>query len=153
MEYTAKTPGFLPFFWLDPTESDAEKQVEAAVSAGVRGFKIIPNHFKVGDVLEILKEIACHKIPVLFHSGILFDHYESGQFTRPLAFECLINVPGLTFALAHVGWPWCDEYIAVYGKLRAAQSNVLHGLGLRMFAELTPGTPVVYRKEVLRKLY
>ncbi len=153
MEYTAKAPGFLPFFWLDPTESDADQQIEHTVSVGIRGFKIIPNHFRVRDVLEVLKRIAVLKIPVLFHSGILFDHYESGHFTRPLAFECLIRVPGLTFALAHIGWPWCDEYIAVYGKLRAAQNNVLHDLGLRMFAELTPGTPAVYRKEVLRKLY
>ncbi len=153
LEYTSKTPGFLPYFWIDPTEPDAEKQIESAAAAGIRGFKIIPNHFPLDSVLERLKQIAATGRPLLFHSGILFDHLESGKFTRPLVFECLINVPGLTFAMAHVGWPWCDEYIALYGKLRAAQDNVLHNLGLRMYAELTPGTPVVYRKEVLRKLY
>ncbi|MFA6931108.1 MAG: amidohydrolase family protein [Lentisphaeria bacterium] len=153
LEYTSKTPGFLPFFWVDPTEADAEKQVAGACNAGVCGFKIIPNHFEVKNVLGVLQQIAGLGLPILFHSGILFDHYASGQYTRPLAYESLLNVPKLTFALAHLGWPWCDEYIAIYGKLRAAENNVLHELGLRMFADLTPGTPIVYRKEAMRKLY
>lgn len=153
LEYTSKAPGFLPFFWLDPTEPNAEKQVEYANSTGVHGFKIIPNFFEVSTVLGVLRQISGLGFPVLFHSGILFDHNASGQYTRPLAFESLLQVPGLTFALAHLGWPWCDEYIAIYGKLQAAENNFLHGLGLRMFAELTQGTPIVYRKEILRKLY
>jgi hypothetical protein len=153
LEYTADTPGFHPFLWIDPTEADAVEQINTAAAAGIHGFKCICNHFYPATQLDKFRLIAETGLPLHFHSGILYDHYASSEFNRPIAFECLIGVKNLKFALAHVGWPWCDEYIALYGKLNDAQISVLHDLNLRMYADLTPGTPGIYRREVLRKLY
>ena len=35
LEYTAQTPGFHPFFWIDPTEEDIFEQIAFAAEAGV----------------------------------------------------------------------------------------------------------------------
>ena len=60
-------------------------------------------------------------------------------------------VDGLRFALAHVSWPWSDECIAVYGKFLNAYSRRPE-LSVEMFIDLTPGTPAIYRQEVLTRL-
>ncbi|MBR2983089.1 MAG: hypothetical protein IKC80_07645, partial [Kiritimatiellae bacterium] len=63
-----------------------------------------------------------------------------------------LAVPGLRFALAHISWPWCDECIAVYGKLL----NAILKRGSEvpeMFIDTTPGTPKIYRRDALVKLY
>jgi predicted TIM-barrel fold metal-dependent hydrolase len=62
-------------------------------------------------------------------------------------------VKGLKFSLAHLGWPWCDEFIALFGKIQATQHNVLDDQKVRMYIDLTPGVTYISRREVLRKLY
>ena len=53
--------------------------------------------------------------------------------------------------MGHCSWPWHDECISLYGKF-------LHGLtndenAPEMFLDLTPGTPIIYREDLLRKIY
>ena len=79
MQYTSQTPGFHPFFWIDPTEADIFSQISTAVEAGVRGFKCICNHFAPKSCLKQFSAIAETGLPIHFHSGILFDHYASGE--------------------------------------------------------------------------
>lgn len=75
----------------------------------------------------------------------------SSQYNRPSEFEPLLEINGLKFSLAHISWPWCDELIAVYGKfLNAYAGNPDHSV--EMFIDITPGTPPIYRQEVLTKL-
>lgn len=73
VEYCRQTPGFHPFFWIDPTETDARQQIAAAAEAGVWGFKCICNHFAPRDQLADFAAIAETGLPIHFHSGILFD--------------------------------------------------------------------------------
>lgn len=143
---------FYPFYWIDPLENAARDQVDAAVSLGISGFKIICVDDYPGNekAMKVYERIAYHNKPVLFHSGILWNRRDSSNFNRPANFECLIGVPGLRFALAHVSWPWHDECLAVFGKY--IYSN-RHGNMNTMVIDLTPGTPEIYRKEVLTKLY
>ena len=75
MQYTSQTPGFHPFFWIDPTEADIFSQISTAVEAGVRGFKCICNHFAPKSCLKQFSAIAETGLPIHFHSVILFDHY------------------------------------------------------------------------------
>jgi len=153
MRWVQDDERLFPLFWIDPTEGNAHEQVDAAVAAGVSGFKIIADHFypSVPGAMSTYHRIAEQGKPILFHSGILWDGKVSSQYNRPVAFEPLITVPGLRFALAHVSWPWHDECLALYGKFQMARKQ--HGAAVpEMFIDLTPGTPAIYRREVLTKL-
>lgn len=147
------TDKLFPFYWLDPTESDAILQVSDAIKRGVAGFKVICNSFYPFEEvpMKIFNVIAELGKPILFHSGILWDGKPSSIYNRPVNFECLLEIPNLRFALAHISWPWCDELIAVYGKFIHAKS-FNPDITAQMFIDMTPGTPEVYRAEVIEKL-
>jgi predicted TIM-barrel fold metal-dependent hydrolase len=144
-----------PFHWIDPLEDNALEQVAEAVSKGIAGFKIICHRHAPGDerAMPIYRAIAATRRPILFHSGILWDGKASSRFNRPAEFEALLEVSGLRFCLAHIAWPWCDECIAVYGKFLNARATRGDEQAAEMFIDVTPGTPPIYRREALTKLY
>lgn len=152
--WTKANPNIYPFLWIDPTEEDVLDQIKLANERGVSGFKVICNHFFPGDrrAIPAYKAIAALGKPILFHSGILWGGRPTSKFNRPAEFEELLEIDNLKFCLAHVSWPWYDECIAVYGKFLNAYSS-RPDLSVEMFIDITPGTPVIYREEVLTKLY
>ncbi|PYG88724.1 putative TIM-barrel fold metal-dependent hydrolase [Ruminiclostridium sufflavum DSM 19573] len=143
-----------PFYWINPIEKDALEQVKLAEEYGVRGFKIICNNFYPDDkkAFRVFEAIAGINRPILFHSGILWDGAVSSQYNRPAGFEALLQIDGLKFSLAHASWPWIDECIALYGKIQNAYSR-RPDLSVEMFIDITPGTPPIYREELLTKLF
>lgn len=156
LAYTSKTPGFLPYFFLDPTEKDAIHQVEYAKKAGIRGLKIIIGAYHISDHLDPIRAAAEAGLPVMFHSGICGDAHPTSFFNRPIEFECLFAIGGLKFSLAHMAWPWYDEFIGIYGKFCLARDGLPPEKGraiAEMYIDLTPGTPGIYRREALRHLY
>lgn len=154
MEFTQEKEYLFPVYWINPTAEDAIEQVEMAVNADICGFKVICSDFYPSDqrAMKVYKLIAKKNKPILFHSGILWDGRPSAKYNRPGEFECLIDIPNLKFTLAHVSWPWCDECIAVYGKFNNAYAS-RPDTSCEMFIDLTPGTPKLWREEVLKKLF
>ena len=154
LEWTKGQPLLFPFYYLDPTEPTAIKQVRMAAKAGVAGFKIICTHFYPGDrrAMPTYCAIAQTGKPILFHSGILWDGTNSSKYQRPGEFEAMLDVPKVKFALAHISWPWVDECVAVYGKFLSALRKRPE-LSCEMFIDLTPGTPRIYREDALRKIF
>ncbi len=143
-----------PFYWINPTEPNACDLVDLALSKGIMGFKVLPGTFYPGDerAIPVYRKIAEAGKPVIFHSGILWDGRYSSCYTRPGNYEALLAVPRLRFALAHVSWPWCDECIAVYGKFLNALTRAAKPRA-EMHIDITPGTPKIYRRDVLAKLF
>ncbi len=142
----------IPVLWIHPYEEDIIKKVHIAKERGIAAFKIICTDFYVYEepVLALLREIASLDLPVIFHSGILWDGAVSSAYNRPLNWEALLPIEGLRFSMGHCSWPWIDECIALYGKFLNAKT--VRG-GAEMFFDITPGTPEMYRKELLTKLY
>jgi uncharacterized protein len=90
---------------------------------GLRGVKMIPTHWYPNDpqIVPLYQEIAKLGMYVVFHAGIFMDG-QQGSFCRPTFFEGVRRVPDLKVQLAHLGWPWVDECIAVLNM----ESNI-HG--------------------------
>jgi|KBSMisStandDraft_5_1062788.scaffolds.fasta_scaffold16428_1 predicted TIM-barrel fold metal-dependent hydrolase len=138
------------FAVVDPRDPGAASELRRAVeSGGLRGVKMVPTGWYPYDrgVQPVFAEAQALDIPILFHSGIFIDG-RSGRFCRPSFFEALRDHPGLRITLAHLGWPWTDEAIAV-GLI-----DRIHGVppDETMFRfDISFGPPPPYRREVLRR--
>ena len=156
IKWCSKSPTLYPFYWIDPWDPRALEYVDLAVSKGIYGFKVISSRGYPCDdtTMKVYRRIAEANKPLTFHSGILWDGQATSEFFRPVFFEKLMNVPHLRFCLAHVSWPWIDECIATYGKLYAAAHWGYRSDPIgEMFIDTTRGTPEIYRREALTKLY
>lgn len=143
-----------PALWVHPNEDNPFEKVREAAEKGIMAFKIICDSFYPAeeDCLRLATEMARLKKPVIFHSGILWDGGVTSQYNRPLLFEALLPIAGLRFCMAHCAWPWIDECIALYGKFLNALTFGKKNTA-EMFLDLTPGTPRIYRKELMEKLF
>ncbi len=145
-EFTSQTPGFYPFFWFNPTMADAEKQIQTAAERGIRGYKIICDKYYPADCLKACEVIAETGLPVMFHSGVLGGGRDqlSCKYNIPTQFEILFSVKKLRFSLAHLGWPWIDDYMAMVAKSAFTWDP---DFGNTMYFDLTPGTPGISRED------
>lgn len=90
---------------------------------GLRGVKLAPAGWYPNDpaLLPLYEAIADLGMYTVFHVGIFLDAKE-GSFCRPAFYEMVHQAEGMRAQLAHVGWPWVDETIAVL-----AQEQMTHG--------------------------
>lgn len=154
LEWGQKSDRIIPIHWIDPMEEDALKQVDAAVEGGIAGFKCICDSYYPCDErpMEVWNYIAQKGKPIIFHSGILYCARLASQYNRPVYFEKLMSIPNLKFSLAHVSWPWYDECIALFGHW-SYRYNYMRDITAEMFIDTTPGSPALYRKDMLEKAF
>lgn len=152
MDWAGALPRVAPFLWIDPLAADSGEQVETAAAAGIAGFKCICTACSPGDErpLALWAAVARLDKPILFHTGILIGPADS-RHCRPLRYEALVGVPGLRFCLAHAGWPWSDECVALFMKWR---NCVKQGRSTaEMYLDATPGSPGAHRERMLEGLF
>ncbi len=149
----------VPVLRIHPDENNLPEKIKNASEKGIRAFKMICTDYYPYEekCINVCKEIAKTGKPVIFHSGVLYsDKMNVCDFNRPMNFERLFEVEGLRFALAHCSWPWTDECLALYGRFNYYLNKYSGKTGKKpaeMFIDLTPGTPAVYRNELLTKLF
>ena len=138
--------------WVHPEEKDVCLKVKDAASSGIDFFKIICDTMPAYEkpCMELLGAIEEAGKPVMFHSGILYSGKDTSRFNRPANWESLLEFENLKFSLAHGSWPWTDECLAVYGKFLHYYNSAK---GSEMYIDTTPGTPKIYRKDFLYKLF
>lgn len=139
-------------FWPDPRSEGILDLIEyALLDKGLRGLKMIPNHWSPCDELlfPLYEKMQAIGKPIQFHSGILYGFGDSSRFCQPVLYEALVNFPGVRFSLAHISWPWVDECLAVFGRFRAAVRY--QTADCQMWIDTCRGTPDAWRLEALRK--
>ncbi len=134
---------------VNPSLPGAADDLRHAVEQGLTGAKMVPSGWYPHDdaVQPTFAEASRLGLPLLFHSGIFIDG-RSGRFCRPAYFEALRDHPGTRVALAHLGWPWTDEAIAV-GLIDRINGVADAAAAFRF--DLSFGPPPPYRLEVLRR--
>jgi predicted TIM-barrel fold metal-dependent hydrolase len=138
-----------PFAWIDPTHESACEILEWAVrDCGMVGVKLLPQNFHPEDprARGIYELAGALNVPILIHTGILWSPGANANNCRPGNVEVLWDYPKTRFAMAHIGWPWTDECIAVAQKLNRMRPELDQA-----FVDLTPGTPPSYRESALAK--
>lgn len=153
LQWTANQDGrLIPILWVHPYETNIADKIRHAADSGIAAFKIICDSFPVYDekCLDMVAAIEKTGKPILFHTGILWSGTATSRYNRPADWEYMLNFPDLRFATAHCGWPWHDECIAVYGKFLNYYNMQKSS---EMFFDITPGTPKIYRRELLTKLF
>jgi predicted TIM-barrel fold metal-dependent hydrolase len=137
--------------WLNPAIPGSETLVVRAVrDMGFSGVKIIPDHwFVYEDRFEpFFRALNDLSASVLFHTGILYTFEDGSRFCHPVFLEKLLHYPRIHFAMAHLSWPWCDECLAVMGRMQSAAEE--GRFEWQSYIDTTPGTPPYIRTQAVR---
>jgi len=138
------------FAVVNPMASTAVDDLKRAVEDdGLVGLKMVPSGWYPDDdgAHRVYAYAEQADLPILFHSGIFIDG-RSGVYCRPALFEVLREHPRLRVTLAHLGWPWCDEAIAV-GLI-----DLINGVApdrCQFRFDISFGAPPIYRMQVLER--
>ncbi|MCD6681505.1 MAG: amidohydrolase [Burkholderiaceae bacterium] len=133
---------------VDPRDERAPQLLQRAIESWqLDGVKMVPTGWYPHDerVQPTFAVAAELKLPMLFHSGIFIDG-RSGRFCRPAFFEALRDHPGARVTLAHLGWPWTDEAIAV-GVIDRINGVAPDECAFRF--DISFGPPPPYRRRAL----
>lgn len=109
---------FIGFCGVDPYDKNCVHEIEIFYKKGMKGVKIIPVfHFLYPDdekytpIYEKAQELG---MPVLFHAGIDFASQTKIKYSNPVFLDDVaVDFPDLKIVIAHFGWPWINETVAV----------------------------------------
>ena len=118
---------FTGFASVDPWRENAVAEIERSVKTlGLRGLKLhpvqqvfYPNDERFYPIYETCSSLG---VPVLFHSGFAASGVGMPgggglklKHSAPIPYmdDVAADFPNLTIIMAHAGWPWMEEQIAV----------------------------------------
>lgn len=95
-----------------------DELVRAVNELGLRGLKLLPHLADIAPddrrMYPLYETARDLKIPVLFHSGTQFHAGTKIRFCRPLYLDSVaVDFPELQIVMAHFGYPWFHEGLAV----------------------------------------
>ena len=135
------------FAVVNPALPGAPEEVERAAGLGLRGLKLVPAGWYPYDeaALAVYAVAEAFGLPLLFHSGVFIDG-RSSRFCRPAYYEAVRDTPRLRVSLAHLGWPWSDEAIAValIDRIKGVEPQ-----GCQFRLDISFGPPPPYRRQVV----
>ncbi len=117
---------FIPFASVDPRygkESVAELR-RAFADLGCVGLKIHPSYQEVypndRELMYPLYELCSEfGAPILFHAGLTMLSSAPIKYSQPIYLdEVAIDFPKMKIIIAHWGWPWIDEVLAILWRSR-----------------------------------
>ena len=135
---------------VNPALPDAPAHARDALDAlELDGLKMVPSGwYPYDDRAHAVYEVAeARRAPILFHAGIFIDG-RSGRYCRPVFYEAVRDHPGLRVTLAHVGWPWTDEAIAV-GIID--RINGVEPAECQFRFDLSFGAPPAFRTQMMER--
>jgi predicted TIM-barrel fold metal-dependent hydrolase len=119
-EIVAKYPRLIGFASVDPNLDDAPQRLEQAVkSYGLAGLKLDPalQLFDIDDrerAYPVYAMCASLQIPLLIHCGLSWAPLGRSARAHPLRLEAVAcDFPELNIIIAHAGWPWVGEALAL----------------------------------------
>ena len=108
------------FAGVDPHKGDAAlRDLDAAIGdMGLRGLKFIPHLLELNPndklMYPLYEKAAEYGVPVLLHTG---THFHAGckiKYCKPeFVDEIAVDFPKVNFIMAHFGFPWYQEAMAV----------------------------------------
>ncbi|HDI60836.1 MAG TPA: amidohydrolase [Desulfobacteraceae bacterium] len=95
-----------------------DELARAVNELGLRGLKLLPHLADIAPddrrMYPLYETARGLKIPVLFHSGTQFHAGTKIRFCRPLYLDTVaVDFPDLQIVMAHFGYPWFHEGLAV----------------------------------------
>jgi len=108
------------FAGVDPRKGKiaVDELKNAVEELGMRGIKVMPHLHDVkpnDPMMYPIYEVAQRlSVPVLFHSGTQYHHGTRLRCCRPIDIDDVaVDFPDLPLIIAHFGWPWIGEALAL----------------------------------------
>ncbi len=141
--FTRENPKFVPFYNIDPRTTTVIAELDRLVQEmGGKGIKLGPIYqgFKPDNeaYFPVYEKIQTLGLPILWHQGTSFDAREGPlEWANPILLDKVARTfPDLKMIIAHLGFPWVREVIALVRKHPNIYADI-SGLRLRTWVLYT----------------
>ncbi|AGK61769.1 putative metal-dependent hydrolase of the TIM-barrel fold protein [Archaeoglobus sulfaticallidus PM70-1] len=120
----------IPFAGVDPHKGKvALKEIDRIVKLNFKGLKFMPHLHELNPndpkMYEIYRAANDYGLPLLFHTGTQFHKGSKIKYCRPLYLDDVaVDFPDLKIIIAHFGYPWYEEALAVVRRNENVYFNI-----------------------------